>query len=145
MYKHTEKNDSRLAASVVPETDDSRDGLKFGPADPIRMKRAMACGSQAKLLPVSYVDTQNPALYPPLVDVEDVEAERCQRDLDQGYNCNADCDAHAAAGDRREYLSADDAVDRRVAFHEDDVEQGDNLGRIVSHEKAHHDLNKQSA
>lgn len=49
MYKQTEKKDSRFAASVVPETEEGREGLKFGPADPIRMKSAMACGSQAKL------------------------------------------------------------------------------------------------
>jgi hypothetical protein len=55
MYRHNEKKDSRLAARVVPETEDSRDGLKFGLADPMRKNRAMVCGNQAKLLAVSYV------------------------------------------------------------------------------------------
>jgi hypothetical protein len=147
MYRHNEKNDSRLAASVTPETEDFRDGLKFGPADPMRTKRAMACGSQAKLF---FSDCQSAAcpvmrtkcavLYSPFVDVEDFEPECCQCDFDQGYNGDADSDGHTAAGDRRKHLSADDAVDRRIAFHEDDVEQGDDLGRIVAHEKARHDL-----
>lgn len=105
----------------------------------------MACGSQAKLLPVSYVVSQKRALYSPFVDVKDFEAECRQRDFDQGYNDNADCDAHAVSGGSREYLSTDDAVDRCVAFHENNVEQGNNLGRIVSHEEAHHDLDKRSA
>jgi len=59
MYKQSEKNESRLAASVVPETEEAKEGLKFGPADPIRMKRAMACGSQAKLETVSHVHNRS--------------------------------------------------------------------------------------
>jgi len=99
MYKHNEKKDSRLAASVAPETDDSRDGLKFEPADPMGTKRAMVYGSQAKLLPVSCVLSPTSALYSPFVHVEDFEAECCQRDFNQGYNGNTDCDTHAASGD----------------------------------------------
>jgi hypothetical protein len=111
----------------------------------MRMKRAMACGSQAKLLSVSHVLSEKRALHSPFVDVEDFEAERCQRDLDQGYDYNADCNAHAATGDSREHLSANDAVDRCIAFHQNDVEQGNDLGRIISHEEAHHNLKRRLA
>lgn len=77
MYRHNEKKDNRLAASVAPETDDSREGLKFGPADPTRTKSAIVCGSQAKLLIVSYALARTCALYSPFVDVENFEAECC--------------------------------------------------------------------
>lgn len=77
--------------------------------------------------------------------MEDFEPECCQRDFDQGYYDYADCDAHAATGDCGEDLSADDAVDRRIAFHENDVEQRHDFGRVVSHKEARHNLNRQLA
>ena len=45
----SEKNDRRLAANAWPDTVFARDGSKFGPAEPTRMKSTMTCGSQAKL------------------------------------------------------------------------------------------------
>ena len=56
MYKQREKNESLLAASALPVTEDAREGLKFGPAEPTKTKSAIICGSQANLQLVSYSD-----------------------------------------------------------------------------------------
>lgn len=78
MYRHNEKKDSRLAASVVPETDDSKDGLKFGPADPMRTKEQWFAETRRScwLSAMPYHGSVR-ALYSPFVDVEDFETECC--------------------------------------------------------------------
>jgi hypothetical protein len=49
-----EKKERRLAARVRPLTEEAREVLKLGPAEPTRMKRTMSWGNQAKLTKRQY-------------------------------------------------------------------------------------------
>ncbi len=125
--------------------------LKWGPAAPMRTKRAINWGMKAHLrkgrgLAVVWgPDLRVDVSYVPFVYVKDGHAEYCYHaDNDSGDDDTHD-DCHVATVDGGEHLSGDDTTDYAVPDHEDGVEDGDELRWPVSHDISSHNLERDLA
>lgn len=76
----------------------------------------------------------------PFVFLKDAHAKDGDDQCNESNDNDANLDGHATTAHGREHLAADDAIDRGVSNHENDVEKGGQLGWPVSHKVAQDDL-----
>ena len=113
-------------------------------AVPANINRTITCGIQAHLPAISVKESENSwfrqAETMPLVCLKDSHSKDCDEPADERSDDDPNHDAHAPSTDRGQDLSGDDAGDDTVSDCDDDVEEGYQLRRPVTHEITGHNL-----
>lgn len=76
----------------------------------------------------------------PFIFVENGHAENCNYPAYDADNDDSHNDGHLAIADSGQDLTTNDAINRGVANHENDVEQAQDFGRPVAHEEPQNNL-----